>query len=134
MRFYPKEARTLYQQSTDQETFHFFCVTGISITGKLIESLKKNPVPFSLDKYILAHLEEIKTDGDFAEVLSYLYFQMFTLFNDIWVKQRPTNIMNFTQNFDDIFQGRFKNQITEVLNTFFKTKKETTIKAKLVST
>ena len=109
MRTYPKEARMMYQQSTNQETWYFFCVTGINITGKLLECLKQNPVPFSLDNFLLAHLEVIRTESDFAGALNHLYFQTFTLFNDMWVKGRPTNIMNFTQFLDDVFQIRFKN-------------------------
>jgi len=53
VRFYPNEARELFKHSINQETFHFFCVTGINITGKLMESLKPNAVPVCLDFYLL---------------------------------------------------------------------------------
>ena len=110
----------MYQESTNQETWYFFCVTGINITGKLLECFKQNPVPFALDQFLLIHLNEIKTEENFTGVVNHLYFQTFTLFNDMWVKGRPTNIMNFTQFFDDVFQIRFKNQIRDSLQLYFK--------------
>jgi len=63
----------MFYNSKNQETWYFFCVTGINITQKLVHSLirpKQEVEPLvNLDIYLLAHIGSFKTQLDFNKAM-----------------------------------------------------------------
>lgn len=117
-------ALPIFKNSTAQDTFHFFCVTGINITQKLVNSLKgetnsKTALAtdelINLDKHLLEHVDKLKTDADYVKVMGLLYKTCFIEFDKAWCARAPCNIMNFTQDLNDIFTTKFDKAIPMAL-------------------
>lgn len=86
-------ALPIFKNSTCPDTFHFFCVTGINITQKLVNSLRgetnsKTALAtdelINLDKHLLEHVDRLKTDADYVKVMGFLYKQCFIEFDKAW--------------------------------------------------
>ncbi len=59
----------------------------------------------------------LKNNCVLLEVFEHLYFQVFKLFNDTWVDQRP-GIMNFTQFLQNVFTDVFTPKAHHFLKEF----------------
>ena len=103
----------MYEHSTTERTWYFFCAAGINITLKLLNSLnppaKTTEELVDLDSYFLTYRDIPEmTDTQFEEEMQKLYRRCFSDFDELWCKSQPTNIMNFTQFLSDVFTTRFK--------------------------
>lgn len=91
----------MFQLSCQEDTFYFFCVTGLNITQKIVMSLKNIPPSktteelIDLDTPLLEHLAKIKDANVLKQAVAVLYAKCFEEFHDGWVARRPTNIMEF---------------------------------------
>lgn len=115
--------KEMFKNSANPETWYFFCVTGINITQKLVQSLVRpssvmEPL-INLDKYLLRHLGEFKSQLHFNKAILHLYVCAFRLFDEMWTNSRPTNIMNFNQFLSDVFTLHFEKKVSDCLDEFF---------------
>lgn len=73
----------MFPLSCQDETFYFFCVTGLNITQKLVMSLKNIPPTqtteqlIDLDIPLLKHLTKIKDAKALKFAIARLYFVCF---------------------------------------------------------
>ena len=117
---YKTKALEMYRLSTIEEHWYFFAVTGINITQKLINTLKdsKDQVyRIDIEGPILAHFKRVSEENtaelierNFEPLMTYLYFNIFDLFNEEWIKAKP-GIMEFNQFLDDIYGKSFHQNI-----------------------
>ena len=114
------KALEMYRLSTIEEHWYFFAVTGINITQKLINTLKNSKdqvYRIDIEGPILAHFKRICEENtaelierNFEPLMTYLYFNIFELFNEEWIKAKP-GIMEFNQFLDDIYGKSFHKNI-----------------------
>ena len=120
----------MYKESTKEEHWYFFAVTGINITQKILNTLKdsKDQVyKIDIEGPILSYLKQAKIKAEdisdnFYPLMTYLYFNIFTLFNEEWVKAKP-GIMQFNQFLDDIYGLKFHKNIKQILSGYEESKK-----------
>ena len=87
----------MYKESTIEEHWYFFAVTGINITQKILNTLKdsKDQVyKIDIEGPILSYLKKANIPSyeiakNFYPLMTFLYFNIFTLFNEEWVKAKP---------------------------------------------
>ena len=131
----------MYKDSSIQENYYFFCVTGLNITAKLIQTLNDT---VKLDDALLEHFDDLigtidvedfsdPRDKSPAEnqivqeaffekqillpLINHLYFIVFKLFNQSWVDQKP-GIMKFTQFLHVIYEEQFLGNINDIISEY----------------
>jgi hypothetical protein len=78
-----KIVREMFMLSCQEETFYFFCVTGLNISQKLVMSLRNIPATHTteqlidLDTPLVKHLVKIKDAKAFKYAIGRLYFRCF---------------------------------------------------------
>ena len=120
----------MYTESTKEEHWYFFAVTGINITQKILNTLKdsKDQVyKIDIEGPILSYLKQANIKAEdisqtFYPLMTYLYFNIFTLFNEEWVKAKP-GIMQFNQFLDDIYGLKFHKNIKQILSGYEESRK-----------
>ena len=90
------EVDDIMSVSFDEKTWFFFALTGINITGKLINSLRAG----EFDDLILDL--ELPEGMTVTNLLNFYYFKIFKEFNRYWKLERP-GIMGFNPMFDRIY-------------------------------
>lgn len=88
----------MYRASQVQESWFFFCVTGINITQKLLNSLndsKDQVYRVDIDSAILdSKIPVPATEEQMSKLMDVFYFDIFERFTAKWVAAKP-NIMEF---------------------------------------
>ncbi|GAB9466453.1 hypothetical protein Gpo141_00003828 [Globisporangium polare] len=99
---YPVEAQAALAESNHPTRWYPFSVTGINITGFMIELVRDRLVDFKL--YSKAKDEAAREDNVEQGVLALheLYCTLFTRFNKLWVDSNPRDVMAFPTIFQSL--------------------------------
>ena len=112
------KAFEMYRASQVQEQWFFFCVTGINITQKLLNSLndsKDQVYRVDIDSAILdAKAPVPATEEQMSTLMDAFYHDVFERFTAKWTKSKP-NIMEFNQFLDDVYGMDFAKQVPELI-------------------
>jgi hypothetical protein len=77
----------------------------------------ENVDPLALNQVLIDCYSSL--EGRLYEVLTFIYFKIFTEFNKKWMEKKPT-IMEFNQFLDNVYGTSFKNKIGGLVEDFLK--------------
>ena len=103
-------ALEMYKNSTVQEHWYFYAVTGINITQKFRNAFKNTKdqiTRIEIDQLILNQCSNMPKDffkdpKNLGKLVTRFYFDVFSCFDAKWVQMKPP-IMEFNQFLDDIY-------------------------------